>query len=438
MEINEAVLSSTELERAFIGCLLDGLISLNKAIVGVSDDCLVHDTTRTIWMALKASNKLVSNSQILEYGKERGIIIKVSDIGKMRLEAKNADPYMIITKLNDYEQRRYMAKKVSDLTKSIMSLDVPSIETAGKIKKIGDEAMKIGVSSVPTRNIFDTVHDIRKRMDGEEAPLLASGLRSLDDSFGGGWELGTLNVIGARSGSGKTAFAMFALRNGFKAGRKVGFISMEMTPIQYERRELSMETKVAYNKMKQGTTLDETDYKRIVLAAQQLNEHNYPRSYCGNVTPERLYSEVLKMVFEHGVQYIFIDYLQRLQVKDGKGANIAWMLAQICSSLKGLCIEHNVCIILLSQLNRSSSSGGHKRKPNMTDLRDSGGIEENMDTITLMYKPLEKPDGTINDNLVEFINEKNRDGESGEIVTSVTDLGINMFYDYNHGESAPF
>lgn len=111
MEINEAVLSSTELERAFIGCLLDGLISLNKAIVGVSDDCLVHDTTRTIWMALKASNKLVSNSEILEYGKEKGVIIKVSDIGKMRLEAKNADPYMIITKLNDYEQRRYMAKR---------------------------------------------------------------------------------------------------------------------------------------------------------------------------------------------------------------------------------------------------------------------------------------------------------------------------------------
>ena len=119
--------------------------------------------------------------------------------------------------------------------------------------------------------------------------------------------------------------------------------------------------------------------------------------------------------------------------------NIAYMLAQICSDLKGLCIDYNVCIVLLSQINRSSVRGSSARRPTMSDLRDSGGIEENMDTITMMYKPDLKEDGTPNDNIVEFINEKNRDGESHSIIKSVTNLGINMFYDYDYdGRSVPF
>ena len=289
MEINEAVLSSPDLERAFIGCVLDGFIQLNKAIVGVSDSCLVQDTTNMIWKALKASNKLISNSEILEFCKAHGVVVKPSDLSKMRLEAKNADPQMIITKLNDYEQRRFIAKKIVELHKSVMTLDVPSIETAGKIKAIGDDAMKIGGAMEKDRDIFETVHDIERRMKGEAAPVMASGLRSLDASFGGGWELGTLNVIGAAPGSGKTAFSMFALRNAHKAGKKVGFISMEMTPIQYERRELSMETSIPYHMMKSGVGLSDTEYKRIVAAAGELKNSSYPRSYCGGATPERIH-----------------------------------------------------------------------------------------------------------------------------------------------------
>jgi replicative DNA helicase len=194
------------------------------------------------------------------------------------------------------------------------------------------------------------------------------------------------------------------------------------------RRELSMLTDIPYKRLKKGN-VNQEDYKKLGNAAFNAIGKLIKLESCGMVDLARLRSIVYRMVEQDGCKIVAIDYLQRMQISISRGKNEASEIGDIVNAVKAMAIQLNVPIILLSQLGREVEKRTDK-KPNMSDLRGSGMIEEAADNILLLFRAeyydRDNPDVK---GRCDVIVEKNRDGDSGIVVPVGCKIGINQFYD---------
>ncbi|MBP6512325.1 MAG: AAA family ATPase [Bacteroidia bacterium] len=295
-------------------------------------------------------------------------------------------------------------------------------EISEKVKKI--LPVKTNNEAVENR-LFTTLTDIKDAMEGKRTNALSSGLYSLDEVLGGGFEAGTLTIIAGRPGMGKTAIALTILS---KHENKAGLVSMEMLPNQMARRELSMLTDIPYKRLKKGS-INQEDYKKLGNAAFDSKGKLIKLESCGMVDLSKLRSIIYRMVEQEGCKIVAIDYLQRMQISIGRGKNEASEIGDIVNAIKAMAIQLGVPIILLSQLGREVEKRTDK-KPNMSDLRGSGMIEEAADNILLLFRAeyydRDNPDVK---GRCDVIVEKNRDGDSGIVIPVGCKIGINQFYD---------
>ena len=206
------------------------------------------------------------------------------------------------------------------------------------------------------------------------------------DKITGGLRPGDLIIVAGRPSMGKTTLAVnmaeyAAVNPAIRAS--VGIFSMEMPSEQLITRMLSSIGGVPLASIRSGRISDE-DWVRITGATTQLSDAKIFIDETPALTPTELRARARRLKREHGLGLIVVDYLQLMQVA-GKTENRATEIAEISRGLKALAKELSIPVIALSQLNRSVEQREHK-KPVMSDLRESGGIEQDADMILLIYR----------------------------------------------------
>ena len=258
--------------------------------------------------------------------------------------------------------------------------------------------------------VYDRLNELAQ--SDSAIPGLSTGLRDLDSKING-LNKGNLLLVAARPAMGKTSFALNICLNVAKKYKKtVAFFSLEMSREELAMRLLSSESFVDSQKMATGK-LTEEEWVKIGMASSALSQTDIRVDDNGGITVAEMNAKCRRL---DNLGLVIIDYLQLMQGSGyGKGNdNRVQVVSDISRSLKIMAKELNVPVICLSQLNRAAEGRSDKR-PVLSDLRESGSIEQDADSVMFLYRDEYYHDDTEDKGLAECIVAKNRHGEIGTV-----------------------
>ncbi|MEE9438100.1 MAG: replicative DNA helicase [Saprospiraceae bacterium] len=231
----------------------------------------------------------------------------------------------------------------------------------------------------------------------------------------GGWQPSDLIIIAARPGMGKTAFTLSLAKNAAEHGKGVAFFSLEMASVQLVKRLISMEAGISGAKLRNGQ-LEEYEWRKLHEGVEKLSDIPIFIDDTPSINIFELRAKCRRLKQNHDIKMIVIDYLQLMSgAPNDKGrGNREQEISSISRALKGLAKELNVPVIALSQLSRAVESRGGEKRPMLSDLRESGAIEQDADIVTFIYRPgyygIEEGDMGTPSDLTEIIVAKHRNG----------------------------
>ncbi|MGC5744568.1 replicative DNA helicase [Chryseobacterium sp. NFX27] len=288
--------------------------------------------------------------------------------------------------------------------------------TNGTIKKGFDTANSL------VKQAIDTIKSLK---DKEGLSGVPSGFRDIDKETGG-WQNSDLIIIAARPAMGKTAFLLSMARN-IAVGHKIPMVlfSLEMASVQLITRMIASETKISSEKLRKGT-LDDEEWQRLFSNVSELENAPLFIDETPSLSIFDFRAKCRRLVMQHGVRLIMVDYLQLMTAGGGgKGVgNREQEISMISRSLKAIAKELNVPVIALSQLSRSVEARPGKR-PQLSDLRESGAIEQDADIVSFIFRPEyykiavwdndEEGQETPTENQAELIIAKHRNGATADV-----------------------
>ena len=261
--------------------------------------------------------------------------------------------------------------------------------------------------------MFRAVKELQERKNHQDGLTgVPSGFSKLDRVLGG-WQKSDLIIIASRPGMGKTAFVVSALRNAaVDFNFPVAMFSLEMASIQLVNRLISAEAELESEKIKRGN-LAEFEWQQLVHRTNRLSAAPIFIDDTPALSILELRAKCRRLKAEHNVQLIVVDYLQ-LMKGDNLG-NREQEIASISRALKGIAKELNVPVIALSQLSRGVETRGGDKRPQLSDLRESGSIEQDADIVMFLYRPeyykiTVDEEGLPTQGLAEVIVAKHRNG----------------------------
>ncbi len=288
--------------------------------------------------------------------------------------------------------------------------------TNGTIKKGFDTANTL------VKQALETIEALRNKEGLSGVP---SGFKDLDKETGG-WQNSDLIIIAARPAMGKTAFILSMARNIVVENKiPLALFSLEMASVQLITRMIASETKIASDKLRKGTLTDE-EWSRLFSNVSDLENAPLYIDETPSLSVFDFRAKCRRLVMQHGVKIIMVDYLQLMTANSGGKAigNREQEIATISRSLKAIAKELNVPVIALSQLSRTVESRPGKR-PQLSDLRESGAIEQDADIVSFIFRPEyykipvwdNDPEGeeTTTENQAEIIIAKHRNGATADV-----------------------
>ena len=270
---------------------------------------------------------------------------------------------------------------------------------------------------------YKMVHDAASRPDGLNG--IASGFTALDKETGG-WQKSDLIIIAARPAMGKTAFALSMAKNiSIDQEIPMAFFSLEMSNIQLINRMVCNLCSIPADKLRNGQ-LEPYEWGQLDSNIKKMKGKPLFLDDTSGLSIYDLRSKARRLVKEHNVQIIMIDYLQLMTAAQSRPGNRQEEVSTISRSLKGLAKELNIPIIALSQLNRNleqrgedkSNGNGASKRPQLSDLRESGAIEQDADIVCMIHRPeyykiYKDEKGNDIRGLAEIIIAKHRNGAVG-------------------------
>ena len=264
-----------------------------------------------------------------------------------------------------------------------------------------------------------------------DAPCAQRGVPTmygpLDDLIGG-FQAGSLNLLGARPSMGKSTWALNIAVNVALTGIPVAFLSLEMGAQDLTRKALSIRSGVAERHLKGGHLLTEDERARLAEATEQLR-HTPLFIETGDFTTTTIRAKIRALKFKHGVEFVIVDYLGLVRAPSDVRTirSTVDLVTHVSAALKGAAVSTGVPILALAQLSRAnarenegldgSGPSGRKREirwPGLTDLRDSGSLEQDADSVLFLHR-----DGYYTkdrtDTTAKVIVAKNRQGETGDV-----------------------
>ncbi len=287
-------------------------------------------------------------------------------------------------------------------------------EAERRVFEIAERGQRRGSGFVELRKILPGTIDRLDELYTSEGHItgIPTGFDDLD-KMTAGLQPGDLVIVAGRPSMGKTSFAMNIAEHAAISGKKpVAIFSMEMSAEQLSFRMISSLGRVNQSHLRTGNFTDE-DWHRINAAVTIMSESKIFIDDTPAMNPTEIRARCRRLAREHGLGLIVLDYIQLMQVA-GNTENRATELSQISRSLKALAKELRVPVIALSQLNRSVEQRTDKR-PVMSDLRESGAIEQDADLIAFIYRDEVYNKETMRKGIADIIVAKQRNGPIGEV-----------------------
>lgn len=443
---------ATELEEVVLGAMMSERSATDVGLEYLKEDCFYAEKNRITFKAIASlSNKkmpvdLYTVSEELKATQELdqiGGVYALAQLTEQIASTAHIESWVkiILEKFIQRELIRISSEIIHDAYNPAANVFDLMNSAESKLFAITNNFIKKNYQKVSEALVSVITHITELKNQKSEISGLYTGFKELDNMTNG-WQKTDLIIVAARPGLGKTAFALNLARLTSMHKIKpagVAFFSLEMSTSQLIERLLSAESSIKLENIKKGR-LNENEWQRLnERGVVPLSEAPIYIDDTSALNIFELRSKAKKLVANNNVQLIIIDYLQIMSgTSENKSFNREQEISKISRELKSLAKELEVPIIALSQLNRNSESRGGKegtsKRPMLSDLRESGAIEQDADMVILLYRD-DYYGTTANENgenikgLVEANIAKHRNGELGTIQLKVM-LDIQKFTDW--------
>jgi replicative DNA helicase len=418
---------STEAEQAVLGSMLIDEGCIPEVVTALKPEDFYLRQNREIYetiyrmVELSASIDLVT---ILEQMRQNGVFKdNVTDrylLQLMEITPTSANVKEYVSIVRDKSLLRRVAEAASEVTGLVQEgqgTGAQVLEAAEqKIYAIRQGRSTRGLEhiSLAIQNVYDRLGELAA--SGSEFPGLPTGLSDLDRRITG-LNPSDLIILAARPGMGKTSMALnMALHAGKASGKAVVIFSLEMSKEQLAMRLISSECFVDSQKLLTGQNLTMDDWKRIGAASAALAKTRILLDDNPSLTVADM-NAACRRVEDLGL--VVVDYLQLMQSagtgRSYQGENRQQAVSDISRAMKIMAKELKVPVVCLSQLSRSNEKEGKVRQPRLSDLRESGAIEQDADIVMFIHREDYYDENTENRNIANCIIAKNRHGETGVI-----------------------
>lgn len=420
---------ATDLEEVVLGALMLEKEAVNAVIDILTPEAFYKEPHQKIFKAIK---DLFGKSEPID-------ILTVTNALKMSGELEMVGGAYYISKLTnrvvsaaniEYHARIIMQKHIQrELIKISSEMIHDAFEDTTDVFDLLDKAennlFQIGENNL--RRSYDSMQDlvskaIKEIQNAKNADNklrgVPSGYTELD-RITQGWQKSDLIILAARPSMGKTAFALNLARNAaVDFHRPIAFFSLEMSSVQLVTRLISTETSLTADKLRSGDLM-EYEWQQLNTKVTPLTDAPIFIDDTPQLSIFELRAKCRRLKQQHDIQMVFIDYLQLMTTKGENKGNREQEISTISRSLKSLAKELEIPVLALSQLSRSVEQRPGSKKPILSDLRESGAIEQDADMVMFIYRPEYYKEGVEDEGKPKGYTiidiAKHRNGKLGEV-----------------------
>jgi len=418
---------SIEAEMAVIGAMMMDRGAISKAVEILDIQSFYNEANREIFSAILNMFEKSMTIDIVSLAEELskknvleaiGGPLYLSELFDKTPTAANIETHARIV------QERFLKRMLINTAGKILSDAYDdSTDALEEIDKAENALFQISQKRIQKSYVsikkvaFETIDIIQVLVEKDKKGVtgVSSGFHELD-KITGGFQKSDLIIIAARPSMGKTAFALSIARNAAVEYQvPIAFFSVEMAAIQLVIRLLSAEAKINGNNIRTGN-INQKDFAKIAQTIGRIADSPIVIDDSPSLTIMELRAKARRLIAEYQIKMIIVDYLQLM--RSPKAESREREISIISQSLKQLAKELNIPVIALAQLNRGVESRQDKR-PMLSDLRESGSIEQDADVVMFIHRPEQYGIATIGDKssegIAEIIVSKQRNGPTGSV-----------------------
>ncbi|MBL6656976.1 MAG: replicative DNA helicase [Flavobacteriales bacterium] len=387
-----------ELEQAVLGALMIDNDALSNSIELLKPESFYQTEHQKIFSAIE---DLFNNTQPVD-------ILTVTNLLKQKGDLKDVGGAAFVSKLTERVAsaaniethariiaQKFIQRELIRISSSTIrdayddTTDVFDLLNAAEqgLFEISEGNIRKNYDKMSTliRQALEQIEEIKNKEDGLSG--IPSGFSDLD-RVTSGWQKSDLVILAARPGMGKTAFVLSMARNtAVQFNKPVAVFSLEMSSVQLVNRLISSESGIPAEKLRKGN-LEDHEWIQLNQQISSLSEAPLFIDDTPALTVFELRAKCRRLVRNNGVEMVIIDYLQLMHAgNSNKSGNREQEISTISRSLKSIAKELNIPIIALSQLSRAVETRGGDKRPMLSDLRESGAIEQDADIVCFIYRP---------------------------------------------------
>lgn len=445
-----------DLEKAVLGAMLMERDVFSKVSVYIGEETFYVEAHQKIFRAIQELNSafkpadlLTVTQQLLRNGHLEmvGGAFYLTELTDKVVGSVSVESHALI--LSQKALARNMIKLCLEYTEKFYDDREDVLEV---FDCLGSDILKASLRSETGRQAVAIRDIFQQRLKVYEQPVehgltgITSGFRAVD-ALTGGWQNSDLIILAARPGMGKTAFALNLARNAAIPGQKPGVIfSLEMSNEQLVDRMVSAETEIYLEKIKKRN-LNDTDWQIMHSRMNALVNSKVFIEDTPALNIQAFRSKAIRYKQKYGIAWIVVDYLQLMKGERGnKNGNREQEIASISQGLKAVAKELDIPVIALSQLSRNvENRPGMGKIPQLSDLRESGAIEQDADQVIFLFRPeyydiTEDPEGRPTKGQCHVVFAKNRHGDlDSAIITfngammKFADMEVETYSSFNDG-----
>lgn len=414
---------NVEAEQAVLGAMLLSHDAVVVAMEKLQSQDFYRDVHRIIFEAMEHLHRENKEIDVITLPDELKRMKKLDDVGG--LEYVLNLPNLVGSAANIEYYANIVAEKAlaRNLISTCTELTTEAYDGQKETEALLDDAERRILQLSDTKNRGDfasvgavvevTLDKITKLYENKAGLTgLPTGFRDLD-RMTSGLQPSDLILVAARPSMGKTAFTLNIAQNvGVRQHKTVAFFSLEMSQEQLVQRLLCQIAHIDSQKLRTGQLNSDEEWTRLTDACDKLYESPIYIDDTPGISVAEMRSKARRLKSEHGLDLIIVDYLQLMQGRNAESRQQE--ISEISRSLKALARELKVPLIALSQLSRSVESRQDKR-PMLSDLRESGALEQDADIVSFLYREDYYDKETENQHITEVILAKHRNGPVGSV-----------------------
>jgi replicative DNA helicase len=415
-----------DVERTVLGSMLIDSNAANNAMAVLTEDCFYATQNQRVFSCM---------AQMFEKNIAIDVLTLADALKKKNwLESVGAEPYLselvssVATSANVEHHCRILIEKTTlrHLISASAEITTDCFSAETDAQKLLDRAEEkiFGISEARIKQSFESLGQLLPKTFVEIANYskggvqgVPSGFKDLDEMTSG-LQKGDLIIVAGRPSMGKTAFCLsIALHSAVIAKYATAIFSLEMSKAQLAQRMLCGEARISMHLLRSGR-LPQRDFPKLSLAAGPLSESPLFIDDTPGITVLELRAKARRLKKQHNLSLVIVDYLQ-LMDSSSPLENRQQEISQISRSLKGLAKELDVPVIALSQLSRAPEQRGGDHRPQLSDLRESGAIEQDADVVMFVFREeFYNKEDPAKQGIAEIIIGKQRNGPTGTVTLS--------------------